>query len=140
MFPCKNQILSVHTKQYNYLLSTRKEIIGVPAGSPPNTDAVLLPPGDFNLTQTELDKFVEQIILSMNFWDNSANCNLRGPVVSFNSCNSSFPINIENQSIFDCGGETGTIYLLYTDSYMAKILNLQRTSFNVRVLSCYEIK
>jgi len=116
------------------------EIIGVPAGSPPDTDAVLLPPGDFNLTQTELDKFAEQIILSMDFWSNSAGSNLRGPVVSFNSCTSASPLNIENQSIFDCGGQTGAMYFLYTDSYMAKILNLQRTSFNVRVLSCYEIK
>ena len=108
----------------------------------PNADPNCLTPidpADVGLTQDELDIFAREMgyaLITPPLHENNMQANL----VSFNNNKAPAPANIENKSRIDCGEDSGFTVILNNPDYMKEILNLQRKSFNVRLIACYEIE
>jgi hypothetical protein len=65
---------------------------------------------------------------------------LNSTSVSLNSFPSAYGANYQNVSPIDTGSQEGEIYLIQNSNYMEHILNIERTNFKVRKVSCIEME
>jgi hypothetical protein len=68
------------------------------------------------------------------------NMTVNATAVSLNQFSSLFSYNFDNICFLDTDSQAGTLNLVQNSDYMKEILNLERTNFKVRKVSCYEIQ
>ena len=65
---------------------------------------------------------------------------LNSTSVALNNTSSNVGSNYQNISSIDTGSQEGEIYLIQNSNYMEDILNIERTNFKVRKVSCVEME
>jgi len=104
-----------------------------------DTSGNILEPTDFDpgFTHAKLEIFGIQIFRDFYKKHGSYTINMKATIASFNKYRNTNPLHEENQSKLDIGG---SIILEQNPDYISDIVNLERTSFRVRKLSCCEIE
>ena len=133
-----------HNKNQQIEIPELSKILVPSSGS---GNAVIVDPNDIDITATTgistsiLNTISSLIQGEFNTSDiRYYNAVLNSTSVALNSFSSDYGSNYQNVSPIDAGSQEGEIYLIQNSNYMEHILNIERTNFKVRKVSCIEME